>query len=155
VPEANILTARNNPYRKGQSDLQNRRIRAAVLADGSRKGHNSPARLHSPRPGPAQQPGTDLQLDDSHDEFDDKRTVFVIIGRAFAYKGSEPSGIHILLAAPDDDSAVREALNALAQEGYEEAELDQIGVLDGMPDEEPYASAYQGALEGEIAIVTV
>ena len=94
-------------------------------------------------------------MDDFPDDKDGETTVFVIIGRAFAYKGSEASTIHILLAAPDDDSAVREALNALAMEGYEEAELDQIGVLDGMPDEEPYASAYQGAMEGEIAIVTV
>ena len=94
-------------------------------------------------------------MNDSHNDNDAGTTVFVIIGRAFATKGADASIIHILLAAPDDDSAVREALNALAQEGYEEAELDQIGVLDGMPDEEPYASAYQGAMEGEIAIVTV
>lgn len=94
-------------------------------------------------------------MDDSLNDNDNTATIFVIIGRAFSYKGADPSIIHILLAAPDDDSAVREALNALAQEGYEEAELDQIGVLDGMPDEEPYASAYQGAMEGEIAIVTV
>lgn len=95
------------------------------------------------------------QMDDSQQDHEGETTIFVIIGRAFADKGSDASIIHILLAAPDDDSAVREALNALAQEGYEEAELDQIGVLDGMPDEEPYASAYQGAMEGEIAIVTV
>ncbi|MCP4315508.1 MAG: transcriptional regulator [Hyphomicrobiales bacterium] len=85
----------------------------------------------------------------------EEATVFVIIGRAFERKGDEPTDIHILLSAPDDDSAVREALNALAQEGYEEAELDQIGVLDGMPDEEPYASAFQGAMEGEVAIITM
>ncbi len=81
--------------------------------------------------------------------------VFVIIGRVFERKGDEPIDIHILLVAPDDDTAVREALNALAQEGYEEAELDQIGVMEGMPDEEPHASAYQGALEGEVAIITM
>lgn len=88
------------------------------------------------------------------DNDNEETTVFVIVGRVFAFKGSEPSEMQILLRAADDDSAVREALNALAQEGYEEAELDQIGVLEDMPDEEPYASAYQGALEGEIAIVT-
>ena len=80
--------------------------------------------------------------------------IFIITGRAWQEKGSEPTDLHILLTAPDDDSAVREALNALAEEGYEEAELDQIGTLDGSPDEEPHASAYQGALEGEVAIVT-
>ncbi|WP_419913472.1 transcriptional regulator [Hoeflea sp.] len=71
----------------------------------------------------------------------------------FEQKDSEPIDVHILLAAPDDDTAVRTALNALAEEGYEEAELDQIGVMDGMPDEEPHASAFQGAQEGEIAII--
>lgn len=80
--------------------------------------------------------------------------VFIITGRAHKEKGDEGTDIHVLLIAPDDDSAVREALDALAQEGYEEAELDQIGTVDMAPDEEPHASAYQGALEGEIAIVT-
>lgn len=80
--------------------------------------------------------------------------VFIIIGRVWRDKGGEPSDIHVMLSAPDEDSAVREALNALAGEGYEEAELDQIGALDDAPDEEPHASAYQGALEGEVAIVT-
>ena len=30
----------------------------------------------------------------------------------------------------------------------------QIGELQGQPEEEPHISAYQGALEGEISIVT-
>ncbi|MDF1779546.1 MAG: transcriptional regulator [Rhizobiaceae bacterium] len=93
---------------------------------------------------------TESELENGNDKM-----VFIIIGRAFQQKGDEPFGIHIMLTAPDDDSAVREALNALAQEGYEEAELDQIGVMEGMPDEEPHASAYQGAMEGEVAIITL
>ena len=44
--------------------------------------------------------------------------------------------------------------NALTEEGYVEAELDQIGDMQGAPDEEPHMSAYQGALEGEVSIVT-
>jgi hypothetical protein len=88
-------------------------------------------------------------------ESGDDSIVFIIIGRAFEQKGEDPFDIHIMLVAPDDDTAVREALNALAHEGYEEAELDQIGVMEGMPDEEPHASAYQGALEGEVAIITM
>ena len=63
-------------------------------------------------------------------------------------------GVHIFLVAPDDDTAVRTALEALAKEGYAEAELDQIGEMDGTPADEPHASAYQGALEGEVSIVT-
>lgn len=80
--------------------------------------------------------------------------VTILTGRVFRRKGGKAEGIHIFLVAPDDDSAVKMALQALASEGYAEAELDQIGDIDGMPEEEPHASAYQGALEGEVAIVT-
>lgn len=79
--------------------------------------------------------------------------VMIIVGRAWMEAGGESEEVHVLLTAPDDDSAVRNALEALSREGYVEAELDQIGELQDMPDEEPHASAYQGALEGEIAIV--
>ncbi|MBX3570836.1 MAG: transcriptional regulator [Mesorhizobium sp.] len=80
--------------------------------------------------------------------------VTILTGRVFRHKGGKSEGIHIFLVAPDDDTAVKMALQALASEGYAEAELDQIGDIDGMPEEEPHASAYQGALEGEVAIVT-
>lgn len=80
--------------------------------------------------------------------------VFIITGRVHREKDDPGTDVHILIAAADDDSAVREALNALAGEGYEQAELDQIGSVEEMPDEEPHASAYQGALEGEVAIIT-
>ncbi len=80
--------------------------------------------------------------------------VIIITGRVWRQKGDEAMGVHILLRAPDDDSAVRIALESLAREGYAEAELDQIGELQGEPDEEPHLSAYQGALEGEVSIVT-
>jgi hypothetical protein len=80
--------------------------------------------------------------------------VFIIIGKAYEQDGNDEGiDIHVMLRAPDDDSAVREALNALAEEGFLEADLDQIGTLTDVPDEEPHASAYQGALEGEVAII--
>ncbi|MDX3978987.1 transcriptional regulator [Shinella sp.] len=80
--------------------------------------------------------------------------VFIIIGKAYERDGDrEGIDIHVILRAPDDDSAVREALNALSEEGFLEADLDQIGTLTDAPDEEPHASAYQGALEGEVAII--
>ena len=41
-----------------------------------------------------------------------------------------------------------------SREGYAEAELDRIGELESPPDDEPHASAYQGAMEGEVSIVT-
>jgi hypothetical protein len=79
--------------------------------------------------------------------------IFIIIGKAYEEKGGEGVDLHIMLQAPDDDSAVRAALNALSEEGFLEADLDQIGVLTEVPDEEPHASAYQGALDGEVAII--
>jgi hypothetical protein len=88
-----------------------------------------------------------------NDNAPDEPIIFIIIGKAYRIKGDEGMEIHIMLAAPDDDTAVRTALDALAQEGFAEADLDQIGTLDGMPDEEPHASAYQGVLEGEVAII--
>jgi hypothetical protein len=91
--------------------------------------------------------------DNGRDEAD-APTVFIIIGQVNMEKDGAMSQIHVLLAAPDEDTAVRQCLDALSAKGYVEADLDQIGLLGGMPDEEPHASAYQGALEGEVAIVT-
>jgi hypothetical protein len=84
----------------------------------------------------------------------EERPVTIIVGRAWRKKEGDSEGVHIMLVAPDDDSAVRRALEALAKEGYAEAELDQIGDMEGPPDDEPHLSAYQGATEGEVSIVT-
>jgi len=81
------------------------------------------------------------------------RPVMIITGRVRRQKGGDSEGVHVLLTAPDDDSAVRSALNALAREGYAEVELDRIGEMEGVPDDEPHLSAFQGALEGEVSIV--
>ncbi len=81
--------------------------------------------------------------------------VYIIVGQARTERNGSAERIHVLLTAADDDTAVRKSLEALACEGYVEAELDQIGEISAMPDEEPHASAYQGALEGEIAIVAL
>lgn len=88
-----------------------------------------------------------------NDNTPDEPMVFIIIAKAYEENGAEGIDLHIMLRAPDDDSAVREALNALAEEGFIEADLDQIGMITETPDEEPHASAYQGALEGEVAII--
>ena len=84
----------------------------------------------------------------------EQRPVTIIVGRVWKRKGEEPLGVHVMLVAPDDDSAVRLALESLAREGYVEAELDQIGDMEGKPDDEPHLSAWQGAVEGEVSIVT-
>ncbi|MCP8895512.1 transcriptional regulator [Shinella daejeonensis] len=84
----------------------------------------------------------------------DEPMVFIIIGKAYERDGDEEGiDIHVMLSAPDDDTAVREALNALSEEGFLEADLDQIGTLTEVPEDEPHASAYRGALEGEVAII--
>jgi hypothetical protein len=85
---------------------------------------------------------------------DGDRAVTIITGRVWRRKGGTPEGVHVMLVAPDDDSAVRRALESLAAEGYAEAELDQIGDMQGEPDDEPHLSAYQGALEGEVSVIT-
>ncbi len=55
-----------------------------------------------------------------------------------------------MLRAPDDDTAVREALNALAEEEASwRPDLDQIGTLTDVLIKSRVPSAYQGALEGE------
>lgn len=84
----------------------------------------------------------------------EQRPVTIIVGRVWRRKGGVAEGVHVMLTAPDDDTAVRLALEALAKEGYAEAELDQIGDMQGSPDDEPHLSAWQGALEGEVSIVT-
>ncbi len=83
----------------------------------------------------------------------EERPVTIVVGRVRRSKGGAWTRVPVLLTAPDDDSAVRLTLDALAKEGFVEAELDQIGDLEGEPDEEPHLSAWQGALEGEVAIV--
>lgn len=84
----------------------------------------------------------------------EQKPVTIIVGRVWRSKDKDPEGVHVMLVAPDDDTAVRLALEALAREGYAEAELDQIGDMEGAPEDEPHLSAWQGALEGEVSIVT-
>ena len=79
--------------------------------------------------------------------------VFIIIGKGYETDGSEGVDLLLMLKSADDDSAVREALNAVSEEGFIEAVLDQIGMLTDIPEEEPHASAYKGAVEGEVAII--
>ena len=50
---------------------------------------------------------------------------------------AEAEGLGDLLSA-ESELQRREALNALAEEGFIEADLDQIGLLTDIPDEEPH-----------------
>lgn len=80
--------------------------------------------------------------------------IFIILGKAWKSAGGPMSGLHVMLGAPDDDSAVRRALEALQAEGFAEVELDKIGLLQEPPTEEPHASAWSDALNGEVAIIS-
>jgi len=84
----------------------------------------------------------------------DEPRVMLIAGRVWKEKDGASEGVHVMLTAPDDDTAVRLALDALAQEGYAEVELYQIGEIEGQPLEEPHQSAWQGAVEGDVSVVT-
>jgi hypothetical protein len=63
----------------------------------------------------------------------DAATIFIIIGQTSQPQGRRDAPVHVLIAAPDDDTAVRLCLDALSAKGFAEADLDQIGVLQGMP----------------------
>lgn len=80
--------------------------------------------------------------------------IFVISGRVKWTKGG-PANEHVsvLVQTADDDSAIRKTLTALGEEGYAGAELDKIGILSGVPAEEPFKSAFEDALTGNIAII--
>ncbi|QFT31710.1 regulator [Roseibium porphyridii] len=83
--------------------------------------------------------------------------VYIVIGRVWENEEALPEDaitIHALLTAPDDDDAVRRTLESLSSQGFAEAELEQIGVMDGEPDDPVYEGAYQDALSGNVAIVT-
>ena len=96
-------------------------------------------------------------LNDNDSDTDMGPTVYIVIGRVWREGETSPEAattIHALLTAPDDDSAVRKVLESLEGQGFAEAELDQIGIIDEEPDDPVYDGAYQDALAGNVAIVT-
>ena len=57
--------------------------------------------------------------------------VTIITGRVFRRKGGKAEGVHVMLVAPDDDSAVRRALEdaaatLIAERGYARTTVDDI-----------------------------
>jgi hypothetical protein len=81
------------------------------------------------------------------------RTVFIVIGGVKRQDDPQMARFYAFVTAPDDDGAVRRCLEALASEGFEEADLDQIGILTGPPEEEEFADPYAAALSGEVALM--
>jgi len=83
----------------------------------------------------------------------EQRPVFILIGGVRRPEEEGMSRFYAFLTAPDDDGAVRKCLEALAQQGFEEADLDQIGIMTGPPEEDEYQEAYGAALGGDVAII--
>jgi len=79
--------------------------------------------------------------------------IFILVGSVRRAGEDEMTPFNALLSAPDDDSAVRRCLEALAAEGYEEADLDQIGTIAEPEEDDPYADPYATAMSGEIALI--
>ncbi|NTS34044.1 hypothetical protein HQ945_22555 [Phyllobacterium sp. BT25] len=72
---------------------------------------------------------------------------------ADVWKDEDPRQVHLLLITDDTENLVNIALQILANEGYDEAELLEIGTITEEPDEEPHRSAWQNALAGQAALI--
>jgi hypothetical protein len=83
----------------------------------------------------------------------DSKPVHLIVADVWKNKDDEPRQVHVLLMNDDTDGLVDTALQILANEGYEEAELLEIGTLTTEPEEEPHLSAWKTALTGQVALI--
>ncbi|TDQ34290.1 hypothetical protein DEV91_10321 [Phyllobacterium brassicacearum] len=81
------------------------------------------------------------------------KPVHLIVADVWKDKDDEPRQVHLLLMSDDTDNLVNIALQILANEGYDEAELLEIGTLTEEPEEEPHLSAYKNALTGQAALI--
>ncbi|MES0872374.1 regulator [Pseudovibrio sp. SCP19] len=83
--------------------------------------------------------------------------VYLIMGRAWKEEdGEEEDGVpfHVMVTAPDDDGAVRRAVEALGEQGYADAALDQLGYITEVPEEEFFVQPYKDALAGNVSVIT-
>jgi hypothetical protein len=83
----------------------------------------------------------------------ESKPVQLIVADVWKNKEDEPRQVHLLLMTEDTDNLVSIALQILANEGYDEAELLEIGTLTEEPEEEPHLSAYKNALTGQAALI--
>ncbi|GGA80624.1 hypothetical protein GCM10011491_04870 [Brucella endophytica] len=81
------------------------------------------------------------------------KEVFLIVADVWKEKDSEPVLVHLLLTAGGEEDIVTTALNILADQDYEEAEVTEVGTITEEPEEEPYKSAWKTALSGEAALI--
>ncbi len=83
----------------------------------------------------------------------DSNSVYLIIADVWNKDVEESVEVHMVLTLEEDDDLVQTALSILADEGYDEAELLEVGTLESQPDEEPHKSAWETAMRGEIALI--
>ena len=77
-------------------------------------------------------------------------------GEAAAETGGGCMALLVFVMAGDEDGAVRRALTALAEQGYERCEFDRIGLVAQAPDDaDILEAAYNDAAGGDVAIVTM
>ncbi|MDD7910610.1 MULTISPECIES: regulator [Pseudovibrio] len=82
--------------------------------------------------------------------------LYILVGRGWEEEDGHPDDavpFNILVTAADDDGAVRRGLEALTAQGFIEAELDQIGIVTERPEEDMFASAYDDAMAGNVAVI--
>ena len=79
--------------------------------------------------------------------------IHLIVADVWKGKDDEPRQVHLLFATDDTENLVNIALQILANEGYDEAELLEIGTITEEPEEEPHLSAWRNALTGQAALI--
>ena len=85
----------------------------------------------------------------------DERAVTIIIGRVYRHKGGDAEGVHVMLVAPDDDTAVRHGARSADPRGLRRGRARPDRRHGGHARRGAALSAYQGALEGEVSIVLI
>ncbi|MBC8717260.1 MULTISPECIES: hypothetical protein [Brucella/Ochrobactrum group] len=83
----------------------------------------------------------------------DSPIVHLVIADVWNEGEEESIEVHILLKSNEDEDLVQTVLSILAEEGYHEAELVEMGTITEEPEEEPHKSAWQTALTGEVALI--
>ncbi len=84
---------------------------------------------------------------------DDSSAIHLIVADVWNEGSEEPIEVHMMFRLGDDEDLVQTALGILADEGYHEAELLEIGTISEEPEEEPHKSAWKTANDGQVALI--
>jgi len=83
----------------------------------------------------------------------DSPVVHLVIADVWNEGEEESIEVHILLKSDEDEDLVQTVLAILSEEGYNEAELVEMGTITEEPEEEPHKSAWHTARTGEVALI--